>query len=529
MSQTQAGEQILRSDDALWQREVRFDALVSGVEDLAIFLLSPEGNVTSWNAGAQRIKGYTAEEIIGKHISVFYTQEAIERGWPGNVLRITAKEGRFTTEGWRVRKDGSRFWGSVVMTALRAQNGAVRGFLKITRDLTEHRKIEALQEADRLKDNFLATLSHEFRTHLNAILGWTSLMKESLDDASVISQGLDVLERNTKTLTGLIADLVDISKITAGTLTLDFEEVDLKEVVTSTVETLRVQAAEKGIALESFVEADIDCRVRADEVRLQQILANILSNSLKFTPGGGSVSVELRKTQATAILLVKDTGEGISPEFLPYAFDQFAQAKSSRSENRGMGLGLAICKHLVELHHGSISAESQGLGCGTTVKVELPLIASDSPASFEQSRQNAFTEEERMRDTRLGCIKVLAVDDDADSRDLLKAILERSGADTTVLGSAKEALEVVKDSRPDVLICDLAMPQMDGYELLKNVRRLEPEIGWLPVIAFTASVRKEDLARSREAGFQAYLAKPLIPNELVTTIIELVGQKTRKE
>ncbi|HEY1478270.1 MAG TPA: ATP-binding protein [Chthoniobacterales bacterium] len=529
MSQTQAAEQILKSDDALSQREEHFDALVSGVEDFAIFLLSPEGNVISWNAGAQRIKGYKPEEIIGKHFSVFYPQEAIERGWPGNGLRLAAKEGRFTAEGWRVRKDGSRFWGSVVITALRAQNGAVRGFLKITRDLTERRKIEALQEADRLKDNFLATLSHEFRTHLNAILGWTGLMKESLDDAAVISKGLDVLERNTKTLTGLIADLVDISKITAGTLTLDFEEVDLKQVVSSSVETLRVQAAEKGIALESFVETGIDCGVWADEVRLHQILANILSNSLKFTAKGGSVSVQLRKTQATAILLVKDTGEGISPEFLPYIFEQFAQAKSTRSENRGMGLGLAICKHLVELHHGSISAESEGLGCGTTVKVELPLTASSSPARFEQSRQHAFTEEGRMRNTRLGCIKVLAVDDDADSRDLLKAILERSGANTTVLGSGKEALEVVKNSRPDVLICDLAMPQMDGYELLKNVRRLEPEIGWLPVIAFTASVRNEDRAHSRDAGFQAHLEKPLIPNELVTTIIELVGQKTRDQ
>jgi hypothetical protein len=531
MSQTQAGEQVLKSDDATRQREAHFDALISGVEDYAIFLLSPEGNVISWNAGAQRIKGYKPEEIIGKHFSVFYPQEAIERGWPGNVLRRAAKEGRFATEGWRVRKDGSRFWGSVVITALRAENGAVRGFLKITRDLTERRKFEELQEADRLKDNFLAKLSHEFRTHLNAILGWTSLMKESLDDAALISKGLDVLERNTKTLTGLIADLTDISKITAGTLTLDFEEVDLKQVVSSSVETLRVQAAEKGIALECFVQIPegIDCRIWADELRLQQILANILSNSLKFTSEGGSVSVQLRKDPAAAILLVKDTGEGISPEFLPYVFEQFSQAKSNRSENRGMGLGLAICKHLVELHQGSIQAESEGLGYGTTVKVELPLTASNSPARFEQTRQHAFTGEKRMRDTRLGSIKVLAVDDDADTRDLLSAILERSGAEATVLGSGKEALELVKNSRPDVLICDLAMPQMDGYELLKNVRRLEPEVGWFPVIAFTASVRNEDRDRSQEAGFQAHLAKPLIPNELVTTIIELVGNKTHKE
>jgi len=356
-------------------------------------------------------------------------------------------------------------------------------------------------------------------------------MKESLNDVGFVSQGLDVLERNTKTLTELIADLLDISKITTGTLTLDFEEVDLKRIVSSSVETLRVQAAEKGIAIESFIELpeEMDCRVWADEVRLQQIFANILSNALKFTPAGGSVSVQLRKAQATAIVVVQDTGTGIAAEFLPHAFEQFAQAKSSPSENRGMGLGLAICKHLVELHHGSISAESKGLGCGTTVKVELPLTASKSSASFEPAKEQAFTEEERMPDTSLESIKVLAVDDDADTRHLMKAILDRSGADTTVVSSGVEALEAINSVRPDVLVCDLAMPQMDGFELLNNVRRLEPQIGSLPALAFTASAGYKDRARSLRAGFQAYLAKPITPNQLVTTIIKIVGVKTRKK
>jgi len=256
---------------------------------------------------------------------------------------------------------------------------------------------------------------------------------------------------------------------------------------------------------------------------LQQIFANILSNALKFTPAGGSVSVQLRKAQATAIVVVQDTGTGIAAEFLPHAFEQFAQAKSSPSENRGMGLGLAICKHLVELHHGSISAESKGLGCGTTVKVELPLTASKSSASFEPAKEQAFTEEERMPDTSLESIKVLAVDDDADTRHLMKAILDRSGADTTVVSSGVEALEAINSVRPDVLVCDLAMPQMDGFELLNNVRRLEPQIGSLPALAFTASAGYKDRARSLRAGFQAYLAKPITPNQLVTTIIKIVG------
>jgi signal transduction histidine kinase len=221
-------------------------------------------------------------------------------------------------------------------------------------------------------------------------------MRESRDNETVISQGLDVLQRNTETLTELISDLLDISRITTGTLTLDFEEVDLKQIVSSSVETLRVQAAGKGIALKSFVEIpeEIGCRVWGDEVRLQQILANVLSNAIKFTPNGDAVTVHLRKARAAAILVVKDTGTGIPPEFLPHAFEQFAQAKSSSRENRGMGLGLAISKHLVELHRGSISIESEGLGRGTTLKVELPLMASTSPLSLEPPREDAFTEEE---------------------------------------------------------------------------------------------------------------------------------------
>ncbi|MBV8228067.1 MAG: PAS domain S-box protein [Verrucomicrobia bacterium] len=366
------------ADIALKRSEEYFDTLVSGIEDYAIFLLSPEGNVISWNAGAQNIKGYMPEEIIGKHHAVFYTPEARQRGLPRHVLHYAANEGKCADEGWRVRKDGSIFWASVVVTALRTQKGALRGFLKITRDLTERRRIEALQTADRQKDAFLATLSHELRTHLTASLGWVKLMRESPKDETITSQGLEVLQRNIETLTALISPLLDLSRIAAGTLTLSFEEVDLKELVHSSVETLQAQAARKGIALSSSVEipGEVDCKVWGDKIGLQQILANILSNALKFTPEGGAVTVQLRRTQGTAIVMVKDTGRGMSPDFLPLAFKEFAQEKSSHSENGGMGLGLAISKHLVEQHNGSISAESEGRDRGSTFKVELPLIGS---------------------------------------------------------------------------------------------------------------------------------------------------------
>jgi PAS domain S-box-containing protein len=519
----------LKAHDVLPQSEEHFDTLVAGVEDYAIFLLGPEGNVVSWNSGAERIKGYKAEEIIGKHFSVFYPQEAIRSGLPESALRIAAKAGRFAAEGWRVRKDGTQFWGSVVITALKAQDGSLRGFLKITRDLSERRKIESLQDSSRLKDSFLATLSHEFRTHLNAILGWTSVMKKSLDSRDVISQGLDVLERNTGILTELISDLVDMSKIALGRFTLDLEEVDLKQIVSSAVETLQVQAKEKEIALDSFADIprEVSCMVRGDKTRLHQIITNLLSNGIKFTKRG-SVTVQLRRVGTNAIILVKDTGKGISPEFVPHAFEPFAQSESNSAKNRGMGLGLSICKHLVELHQGSISAESEGASCGTTIKVELPLLESEPSPGSKPISEMSFAQDRRTPVARLEGVKVMAVDDDADTRDLLEAILERDGAYSIVVSSAKEALEVIEDIRPDVLICDLAMPQMDGYELLKNVQRLEPEIGPLATIAYTASARREDLVQSTMAGFHAYLAKPLIPDELVTAIIRLIGEKKRK-
>jgi signal transduction histidine kinase/CheY-like chemotaxis protein len=382
-------------------------------------------------------------------------------------------------------------------------------------------RLEA-EAADRAKDQFLATLSHELRTPLNAILGWTYLMRDARNNESLIGQGLEVLQRTTKTLIELISDLLDTSRIVAGTLTLDFQDVDLKQVVKASLETLRVQAAEQGIALESLLEVpeEVSCTVWGDESRLNQVLANLLSNALKFTPSGGSVTVRLRKVPASVIIEVKDTGKGISTKFLPHVFKRFSQDEASSAENRGLGLGLAICKHLVELHGGTIIAESEGLGRGATIKVELPGKASNYGPVDEHLEERSF----KMPDTRLKSIKVVAVDDNADSRELLKTILKRSSAEAVVVSSGEEALAAIKSFRPDVVVCDLAMPEMDGYELLENVRRLEPELAQVPAIAFTAAARNEDRARTRRAGFQAHLAKPVEPNKLITTILKLASK-----
>src|SRR5260221_9585014 len=298
----------------------------------------------------------------------------------------------------------------------------------------QNARLEA-EAANRAKDQFLAILSHELRTPLNAILGWTYLMRDARNDESLFSQGLEVLQRNTNTLIELISDLLDTSRIVAGTLTLDFQDIDLKQVVRASIETMRVQATEKGVALESFVEVsqETSCMVRGDEARLHQIFANLLSNALKFTPSGGSVTMYLRKTQTSAIVVVKDTGKGISPEFIPHIFERFFQGEGSVGENRGLGLGLAICKHLVELHGGSIIANSEGLGRGTMIKIELPAIASNYRSVDENPGAHASRTDEWIPDNRPKGIKTVAVDDNADSRELLKTSLERSSAEATVV------------------------------------------------------------------------------------------------
>jgi signal transduction histidine kinase/ActR/RegA family two-component response regulator len=454
---------------------------------------------------------------------------------PGQPTRVTGQRARVLSLRGAVTVLERPVRAATLLGALRvALQSRVRQYQ--LRDLLESQRkvgielqrarLEA-EAANRAKDHFLATLSHELRTPLNAISGWTYLMRNARQDETLVAQGLDVLQRNTNTLIELISDLLDTSRIVAGTLTMEFKEVDLKQVVRASVETLRLQAAEKGIAVATLVEIPeaVTCTVLGDEARLHQILGNLLGNSLKFTPGGGSVTVQLRKTRANAIIVVKDTGKGISPEFLPHIFKRFAQDGASSRENSGLGLGLAICKHLVELHGGSISAESEGPGRGTMIKVKLRTIASNSDSSDERPAKRAFKKEEWMPDTRLKDIKVVAVDDNADARELLKAILERSGAETVVVSSGQEALEAIRDLRPDVLICDLAMPEMDGYEVLKNVRRLEPELGPLPMIAFTAAARDEDRVATRLAGFQAHLAKPIEPDKLVRTVLELVSCK----
>jgi PAS domain S-box-containing protein len=534
-------------EETLRQSEERFRLLVEGVSDCAIFMLDANGYVLTWNSGAERIKGYRADEIIGRHFSTFYPADAKEAGWPEHELRVTTEKGRFVDEGWRLRKDGSRFWAGVVITALHDQGGRLRGFAKLTRDLSDRRRADELaavaaqkeelldaernarmdaQRAARMKDEFLATLSHELRTPLNAILGWTQVLRaQATPKPGDVHHALEVIERNTRSQARLIDDLLDLSRIMAGRVRLDVQQLGLTDIVRGAIESVEPGAVAKGVRLEQVLDP-LGGTVSGDPGRLQQVLWNLLTNAIKFTPKGGRVQVLLQRINSHIELSVSDTGIGIPAGFLPHVFDRFSQADSSTSRRYGgLGLGLAISKQLVELHGGTLRVNSPGEGEGATFTVTLPLTLLEQE---EKSRRGVHpthaAADDRDPPPELGGLHVLAIDDETDARELLKRVLEERGARVTLASSGEEALAMLRSTRPDVLISDIGMAGMDGFQLMRRIRSSEAGTRRLPALALTAFARTEDRKRALLAGYQSHLAKPLDVSELVIVVAGLAGR-----
>jgi PAS domain S-box-containing protein len=536
-------------EEELRRSEERFRLLIEGVAEYAIFMLDPNGNVATWNSGAERIKGYTATEIIGQHFSVFYPAEARESRWPEHELQVAAEKGSFTDIGWRLRKDGTTFWANVTITALRDDTGKLLGYAKLTRDLTEAKRAEAMesanqqheemldaernarmtaQRATRLKDEFLATLSHELRTPLSAILGWTQVLLRGATPKGPEEQkrAIEVIDRNARAQVQLIDDLLDLSRIMTGKLRLDLHQVSFSSVVEAAVDSAKPAAAAKGIRLKAILDAGRDI-VSADSSRLQQVVWNLLTNAIKFTPKGGQVHVLLQRVNSHLELNVCDTGIGIPPNYLPHVFDRFSQKDTSTTRTfGGLGLGLAICKQLVELHGGVITAVSEGEGKGATFSVHLPLsIVQWDERSEPRAHPTAETQPGEMLSLpRLDDVHIFAVDDESDARDLLRTVLEDQGAKVTSFASAEDALAALKTVKPMVLVCDVGMPKMDGYQLIRKWRAEESRGERIPALALTAFARAEDRKRSLIAGYQAHLAKPFDVGELILVIADLVGR-----
>jgi PAS domain S-box-containing protein len=380
------------------------------------------------------------------------------------------------------------------------------------------------EESNRLKDEFLATVSHELRTPLTAILGWSRMLEGGTLPAEMAARAIETIKRNAKAQAQIIDDILDVSRIITGNLYLELHPIELAPVLDAAINVVRPTAEAKGIQIDvSFVPEP--AAVPGDSNRLQQVFWNLLANAVKFTPAGGRVGVQLRRSNSEVEIEVADSGQGITPEFLPFVFDRFRQADSTSTRlHGGLGLGLAIARHLIEIHGGSIEARSAGAGKGATFIVRLPLAGSIVDAELSpaaQDRIDAELEKERVRTQQiLSGLCVLIVDDDEDTLELLSAALKQRSASVTAVSSAAAALDSIKAHRPDVLISDIAMPGEDGYELIRKVLALEVVPG-IPAIAITAYAKEEDKARALAAGYQRYLSKPVELGEFISTVAEL--------
>jgi PAS domain S-box-containing protein len=533
-------------EESLRQSEERFRLLVEGVSDYAIFMLDPNGYVMTWNSGAERIKGYKASEIVGQHFSKFYPIDVKESGWPEHELQAATETGRFVEEGWRIRKDGSRFWANVTITALRDPKGRLRGFAKLTRDLSERKRSEELeahrtqreamleaersarieaQRTARAKDEFLATLSHELRTPLSSILGWTQILRrQGIPKPEDFQRGMEVIERNTRAQAQLIEDLLDLSRIMAGRIRLDMQKLAIGDVVKGAVESAEPTAQAKGVHLHSIVDPR-NSIVSGDPARLQQVFWNLLTNAIKFTPEDGKVQVLVQRVNSHVEVSVSDTGIGIPASFLPEVFERFSQRDSSTTRKYGgLGLGLAISKQLVELHGGSVQANSPGEGQGATFIVKLPLTIPGSRSESADRVHSLQAAAEQGPLPNLAGVRALVVDDEADARDLIQRILQGQGAIVSVAASGADALRILEKTEPEILISDIGMPDMDGYQLIRQIRATERMGQLLPAVALTAFARAEDRKRALLAGYQSHVAKPVDMAELVIVVAGLAGR-----
>jgi CheY-like chemotaxis protein/nitrogen-specific signal transduction histidine kinase len=375
------------------------------------------------------------------------------------------------------------------------------------------------ERASRMKDEFLATLSHELRTPLSAIFGWVQLLKMDQSDANMIAEAVAVIDRNVRMQNQLIEDLLDMSRIISGKIRLDVQPVDLVEVINAALDVVKPAIDAKGLRLEKVVDPSVG-PVSGDFGRLQQVLWNLLTNAVKFTSKGGRIHVLAERVDSHVEISVSDTGEGIDLRFLPHLFERFSQADPSTTrQHGGLGLGLSIAKNLVELHGGSIRAESEGAGHGATFVINLPLrVAKTTGESSARPRASWESPPDRGELRKLNGIKVLVVDDEPDAREVVNRFLTASGAESALAASAAEAQALLESFAPDVILSDIGMPGQDGYEFIKNARRKGVKT---PAIALTAFARSEDRIRALQAGFQTHLPKPVEPGELLATIASL--------
>ena len=498
--------------------------------------------------------GYPASSVYGKHVQEVLGESAYFAIRPHIEAVLSGQEITYETK-LSLKDAGTRYISATYVPQF-GEQGEVEGFVALVSDISdaeaaarlrkqaevalqetnqslqvliasEQSARESAEAANRMKDEFLATLSHELRTPLNPIQGWTQLLRTRKFDEAATARALETIDRNTKLLTQLIEDVLDVSRIITGKLGLNVSPIELVPVISAALDTVQPAADAKEIRIESILDFSAG-KVLGDTNRLQQVIWNLLSNAVKFTPKGGRVEVQLSTDSLYVQIRVSDTGKGISPGFLPHVFERFRQADASITRAYGgLGLGLAIVRHLVELHGGTVCAQSPGEGQGATFIVNLPLLEMRRVGEQESGKVAASPSHSLTPASPhpLDGLRVLVVDDEADARELLVAILAEDGAEVIAVASAAEAIEALQRLQPNILVSDIGMPGEDGYTLMRKVRALDAKQGGqIPAVALTAYARACDRTEALNAGFQLHVPKPVNAAELAAALANLAGR-----
>ena len=502
----------------------RFDLLAADAKEYAVFLVGLDGNLLCWNAGAERIFGYPSHEIIGQHFSRFFSPEDIVTGQPEHELTAALADGRAVSSCWQIRKDGTRFWCQATVIPLLDENKQARSFARVMHDLTESEAVQAqrkradgLAEANRSKEEFMALLSHELRSPLSPILNALQILRQMKTNDPIIEQAGDVINRQIGVMVRLVDDLLDISRITKGKLRLTKEPVELRVVANHAAETVRpfMDARKHDFSISLPIKP---IWVKADPARLEQVVVNLLNNAAKYSDTGGLIRLAVSQKGAEAIVRVRDNGVGIAPELLPHIFELFTQVDGSLGRSYGgLGIGLALARNLVELHEGSLQAASAGLGQGCEFTIRLPLL---SDPAVHETKVVVRPGERSGRS-----LQVLVVEDNVDAGDTLCTLLQLFGHEARLARTGPTALEMAAASRPDVVLLDIGLPGMDGFEVARRLRE-RPEFKDVMICALTGfSPSEADRQRQQVTGFDHYLIKP-VPLAKLFELFQTVEPRT---
>ncbi len=515
------------------EEAIRFQAHLLNTVEQAVIATDLKGTITYWNRYAAKLYGWTAAEAVGRNIMEITPANSTQEQAATIMSALSAGKawsGEFVVR----RRDGTTFPAMVTDTPIHDEEGTLIGMVGVSMDISERKELEQelrahaeeLSEANRLKDEFLATLSHELRTPLTAVLGWARMLCDSTPDEATLAHALKVIMRNAEAQQHLIEEVLDVSRIITGKLRLDVRPIELISIIEAAIETVSPAAEARAIQVSRDFDKEANL-IAGDPERLQQVVWNLLSNAVKFTPQSGHVEILLERVGSHVRIIVSDSGQGISPDFLPHVFDRFRQADQTAARSHtGLGLGLAVVRHLVELHGGTVVARSEGEQKGATFTVELPILA---PVEETKAQPPA---PERIRDktqsdnaVELGGLRVLIIDDEPDARELISVLLRQRGAEVLEASSASEGLKLLESAKPDVLIADIGMPGEDGYALMRKVRALSPERGGLTqAIALTAYAGEEDQAQAIDAGFHLHVTKPVDSAALTDALLSLARQ-----